>query len=924
MSSDPTTPLDAAYDHHQIEPPRLQRWLDARVFHAEPDPAREPYCIILPPPNVTGALHMGHALNATLQDILVRYHRMRGYCVLWQPGIDHAGIATQTIVERQLAEEGTNRHELGRETFLERVWQWKEQSGGRIIEQLKRIGASCDWDRVRFTMDEPSSRAVREAFVRLWDEGLIYRGERLINWDPVSHTALSDLEVEYEERDGELWEFAYPVQDSDHEIVVATTRPETMLGDVAVAVHPDDERYRELIGARLRHPFFPEREIIVIADDAVDPEFGTGAVKITPAHDPTDFDIGHRHGLPMINILTLDATINENGGPFQGLDRYAAREEVKARLRELGLERGTEAIRHNVTVSQRSGAVVEPMISRQYFVRTAPLAEAAQKAVQDGQTDILPDSWIKTWNHFLDNIQDWCISRQLWWGHRIPVFYDIQEMERVIREHAAAKRERTEASIALEAGASPAYVLGVALRTLPDDAVRRFSRASTEDLAAQEPDRYIQEADVLDTWFSSALWPFSTLGWPEETQDLDYWYPTSTLITGFDILFFWVARMMMMGVHLMHDVPFRHVVLHAIVRDEHGEKMSKTKGNVIDPLELINDWGADALRFTLAAMTTLGRDISLDRKRIEGYRHFANKIWNACRFVLRSPEPERLNIDPVHPLNRWILSEIREVTQKTIERLDQYQFGAYAQGVYQLIWDRYCDWYIEGAKVLLQDPETADETAATLRVAMDALLRLLHPAMPYVTEELFAALHGDPERLLGLESFVDVDTLPSDEESIGAFGIVAEAIQAVRTIRGENNLPPNQRLSALYEAPEGSPLADPRWTGIIRQLARLDGWAPTTSEAAPAFSGTAAGATFQIWVPLEGLIDVASEIERLEKSLQQTRKELERTQKKLANPSFVERAPQEVVEEQRRRMAETQEILTRTEAQLERLRSLAG
>ena len=867
---------------------------------------------------------MGHALNSTLQDILIRYHRMSGKSVLWQPGLDHAGIATQTVVERQLRAEGIDRRDLGREEFLKRVWAWKEQSGGTIVGQMKRLGTSCDWSRLRFTMDDHSSQAVLECFVRLWHENLIYRGERLINWDPASQTALSDLEVDHEEREGELWRFAYRVKNSSQEIVVATTRPETMLGDTAVAVHPNDERFRDLVGKQLEHPFFPARIFTVVADDAVDPEFGTGAVKVTPAHDPNDFAIGARHGLESLNILTLDAKINGNGGEFAGLDRFEARKEVKRRIAELGLDRGSESIKHAVTVSQRSGAVVEPMISRQFFVQAKTLAQNAQKTVAAGDTELIPESWKKTWDHFLDNIQDWCISRQLWWGHRIPVYYEMKRMETIVRKQAAELGIKTSAAIALDSGASPAYVLKTALATLPDDRIREFSTASVENLAAVEPDRYIQEEDVLDTWFSSALWPFSTLGWPNDTQELKHWYPNSVLITAFDILFFWVARMQMMGVHLLGQVPFKQVVLHAIVRDEHGEKMSKTKGNVVDPLELIDAYGADALRFTLASMTTLGRDINLNAKRIEGYRHFANKLWNAGRFVLRAiaeyGTPKNLEVEPTHPLNRWLLTDIGQTAARASQELGRYNFGAYAQETYQLAWDRYCDWYIEGSKSLLRDETYREETVAVLIRSLEAILRMLHPVMPFITEEIAAALPTEDDKFVTLRGFPVEAEFLIDEKAHSEFSTLVEGVHAVRAIRGENGLPANQPLELLLDAADNSPLQNPAWLSLLQALARVSALTKIRADAAPEFSGTYAGTTFQAWVPLSGLVDVRSEVERLEKVIKQAGADKTRAEKKLANADFVARAPADVVETEKRKIAEFSQIVSKSTLQLERMR----
>jgi len=919
------TVLTQSYDPERVEAEWPARWLRAGAFRSDPHADGEPFCVLLPPPNVTGALHIGHALNSTLQDILVRHARMAGKNVLWQPGLDHAGIATQTVVERKLAAEGKDRRTMGREAFLDEVWAWKENSGGRILQQMERLGASCDWDRLRFTMDAPSSRAVLEAFVQLWDEGLIYRGERLVNWDPATQTALSDLEVDHEQRQGELWQFAYPLADGDGEVVVATTRPETMLGDTAVAVHPDDERYRGLVGKRLRHPIFPERNLFIIADTYVDPEFGSGAVKITPAHDPNDFAIGQRHALPFLNILNPDATINEHGGEFSGMDRFDARRAVQKKLAELGLERGRETIEHAVTVSQRSGAVTEPMISRQYFVQMTGMAQAAKAAVDRGETALIPASWQKTWDHFLDNIQDWCISRQLWWGHRIPIFYDLDALPEAIRADADTRGTRTSLLNRLETDAPLHTLLPQALNELDDAAVRMLSKASTENLAAADPNRWVQEEDVLDTWFSSGLWPFSTLGWPDRTDALNTWYPTATLVTAFDILFFWVARMMMLGLHFMGRPPFDDVVLHALVRDEHGQKMSKTKGNVVDPVAMIETYGADAVRFTLAAMTSLGRDISLSPKRIEGHRHFANKLWNACRFVLRAlPEdatPPAAAQAPEHPWNRWLLQTIDATAADMNAAIEAYAFHDFCQLAYQLSWDRFCDWYLEGAKVLLQDAQWAEETRATLLTGFERLLRLLHPVMPFVTEELAAALPWQDDRPLALRSYPR--GAQADPKLARDWMLLQEAVTAVRNIRGENGLNPTQPLEVLLEpAAAAQHLLDETWRPLLTSLARISTLTPAHAAQAPEFSATYAGTEIQLWVPLAGLIDVDAEIHRLEKQLDDARKLHTQASRKLDNRNFVDKAPEDVVAKERDKLTEAEAVLTRAGAHLSRLQSL--
>jgi valyl-tRNA synthetase len=758
------------YDAPAVESHWYPQWQAAGVFQANPDDVlqrgKHPYVIMMPPPNVTGSLHMGHALFVTLQDILARNARMRGMATLWLPGVDHAGIATQTVVERELKRhEGKSRHDLGRDAFLERVWQWKHKHGGRIVDQLKGMGASADWSRERFTMDDGCNAAVSEAFVRMWNDGLIYRGERLVNWDPTTQTALSDEEVDSEEKDGEMWRFAYRVVGSDDEIVVATTRPETMLGDVAVAVHPTDERHQKLIGKHLVHPFFAQRVVLVIADDTVDPAFGTGAVKITPAHDPNDFDMGQRHKLPMINILTLDGTINEHGGPFAGLDRFEARKQVKAKLDELGFFRGTDKIRHQVPVSQRSGAVVEPMLSRQFFVRCKPLAEKSLEATRSGETRIVPAFWEKTWEHWMTNIRDWCVSRQLWWGHRIPVFYDLDKIDEVLEADANRKGQNTSAVQAQARGLRGKDLLRVVLATVDDDLVMKMCQASTANLEAAHPGRYVQEEDVLDTWFSSGLWPFSTLGWPHNTNDLKAFYPGAVLETGSDILFFWVARMVMMGTYFMGKSPFKDVFLHAIVRDAYGKKMSKSEGNALDPLDVITGIsrddllaktktypvpekklanvlkgiekeypdgipaaGADGLRFTLAALSAHGRDVKLSIPRAAGYRAFLNKIWNATRFVMmRVGDAPTLPIDQLSThmslADKAILAKLQRVIHDVDESIKDYRFDAMANHIYQFFWTEFCDAYIELVKPALDDnadKNTREAARATLVHVLDA------------------------------------------------------------------------------------------------------------------------------------------------------------------------------------------------------------
>ncbi|MBM4291168.1 MAG: valine--tRNA ligase, partial [Deltaproteobacteria bacterium] len=977
--AEPGDALSKVYDPNEAEGRWYKRWREAGVFAPKSD--RDPTCadpsyvIMMPPPNVTGSLHMGHALTATLQDILIRYHRMLGRDTLYLPGTDHAGIATQSVVERELArQEGKTRHDLGREAFLERVWAWKDKNGSRIVEQLMTLGVSADWGRARFTMDERCSRAVTEAFVRMWDDGLIYRGERLVNWDPKARTALSDEEVEHEERRGELWRFAYPFTDGSGEVVVATTRPETLLGDTAVAVHPDDERYQAHLGKTLRHPFFPERHLPLIADAYVDPAFGTGAVKITPAHDPNDFEMGQRHALPMINIFTLDAHVNERGGEFAGLERYEARRRVKAALEGLGLARGAEEITHNVSVSQRSGEVIEPMLSRQFFVRTQPLAALATAAVRAGETRVIPEGWVKTWDHFMDNIRDWCISRQLWWGHRIPVFYDLHALPAAVRAHAAEAGGRTEALALLEAAEALAEgaardaalrrALSVALNALDDERVRALSTASAHDLAAAEPGRFVQEEDVLDTWFSSGLWPFSTLGWPEQTPDLARFYPGAVLETGFDILFFWVARMMMMGTYFMGKAPFADVYLHAMVRDAQGRKMSKSLGNTIDPLDVIRGVsldeltaktrtypvpekllpqvlaglaqeypdgipasGADGLRFTLASLSGQGRDIKLSIPRVAGYRAFLNKIWNATRFGLM--RAEGVAARPLHEVrahltvaDRWVLSRLQAATAKVRDALSGYRFSEAADVIYHFFWSELCDWYIELAKGALSDraPMAQREAAcAVLFSALDQSMRLLHPLCPFQTEEIWQQLPGREARWPAVRfcaeaPYPEADAAWVDEEAEQTMGLLQTTLTLARNARHESGLP-IQKKAPLVVVTDSAPLtaALRAHDGELRRLAQLSDLSVFARGAfeAPRQAAINASAEVEVVVLLEGLIDLGAERERLTKELEKLAKQRDALARRVESPGFRDKAPAAVVAETEGKIADADEQIAR-------------
>ncbi|MCC7265731.1 MAG: valine--tRNA ligase, partial [Caulobacteraceae bacterium] len=755
--------LEKTFDSKTVEPRLYEAWERSGAF--QPRGEGEPFSIVIPPPNVTGSLHIGHALNNTLQDVLARFERMRGKAVLWLPGTDHAGIATQMVVERQLAEAGNmSRRDMGREDFVAKVWEWKAKSGGTIINQLRRLGASCDWSRERFTLDEGLSAAVRKVFVQLYKDGLIYRDKRLVNWDPHFQTAISDLEVEQREVDGHYWHFAYPLEDGSGEIVVATTRPETMLGDTAVAVHPSDERYTHLIGKAVRLPIV-NRPIPIIADEYPDPEKGSGAVKITPAHDFNDFQVGKRHNLPQINILDDFARINDNApAEYRGLDRFKAREKVVAAFEELGLLRGIEKTRHTVPHGDRSGVVIEPYLTDQWYVDAATLAKPAIKAVEDGRTVFEPRNWEKTYFEWMRNIEPWCVSRQLWWGHRIPAWWGADG-----RVFVAESEEQARA-------------------------------AAREHYGRDEPLR--QDEDVLDTWFSSGLWAFSTLGWPEKTEDLKRFYPTSTLVTGFDIIFFWVARMMMLGIHFMGDVPFDRVFINALVRDAEGKKMSKSKGNVMDPLELVDDYGADALRFTLTAMSGQARDIKLSRQRIEGYRNFGTKLWNASRFAQMNECVRVDGFDPAsvqQPINRWIRGETAKAATEITRALEGCGFDAAANALYRFVWNTFCDWYLEFAKPILNgDDEAARaETRATTAWALDEILKLLHPISPFLTEELWdktAEFGGPREGLLITAAWPDLPQSYVDPAADAEINWLVALITEVRQVRAEMNVPPGARI----------------------------------------------------------------------------------------------------------------------------------
>ena len=859
-----------------------------------------PYTIVIPPPNVTGSLHMGHALNNTLQDILVRWRRMRGADALWQPGTDHAGIATQMVVERQLAAKGIALARsgteaapgstlIGRDDFVARVWEWKAESGGMITRQLRRLGASVDWERERFTMDDGLSAAVLRVFVELYRENLVYRDARLVNWDPKLHTAISDLEVEQREVRGSLWHIAYPVDGMPGTtITVATTRPETMLGDTAIAVHPEDERFAALVG---RHAILPlvGRRIPIVADSYSDPAKGTGAVKITPAHDFNDFEVGKRHGLPAINVLTADARINDNAPEaYRGLDRFEARKRIVADLEALGALVKVEPHLHVVPHGDRGGVPIEPWLTTQWYVDAKRLAEPAIRAVEEGRTKFVPQAWEKTYFHWMRNIEPWCVSRQLWWGHQVPAWYGPDGEVFVDYDEQGARRQ-----------AQAHYGRDVELS---------------------------RDQDVLDTWFSSALWPFSTLGWPERTPELARYYPTDVLVTGLDIIFFWVARMMMMGLHFMKEVPFRTVYIHALVRDEKGQKMSKSKGNVIDPLDLVDRYGADALRFTLAAMAAQGRDVKLAESRVEGYRNFATKLWNAARFCQMNGCVLPAAFDPAWArltVNRWILGELSLAAQAVDAALEGFRFNDAAGAAYQFVWGTFCDWYLEFTKPVLsgEDEAAKAETRAVTAYVIREVLRLLHPMMPFVTEELWEKLGHGAGGMLVLSSWTAAGDLPRDAAAKAEMDWVVRAVTEIRTLRSEMNVPNAARLRlGVRDASDEVRARIARHDGVMRMLARLEA-IEDGMQAAPGCAQLAlADATFV--VPLAGVIDAAAEGRRLAKEIDRQRVAMEKFDRKLANADFLAKADPEVVEEQRERRAECAAALERLEAAAARLRAM--
>ena len=882
--------LSKTYDPKGMEDRLYRKWLDNKYFHAEVDRSKKPFSIVMPPPNITGRLHMGHALDNTMQDIITRFKRMQGYNTLWQPGTDHASIATEVKIIEKLKEEGTDKESLGREKFLERAWKWREEYGGIIVSQLKKLGISCDWDRERFTMDEGCNRAVNEVFVRLYDKGLIYKGNKIVNWCPVCATTISDAEVEYEEQASHLWHIKYPVKGEEGRFMeFATTRPETMLGDTAVAVHPDDERYKDLIGKTVILPFM-DREIPVVSDSYVDPEFGTGVVKITPGHDPNDFLVGERHGLPVINIMNDDATINENGGKFAGMDRYAAREQIVKELDEMGLLVKIEDYTHDVGTHDRCHTTVEPLVKQQWFVKMDTLIRPAADAVRNGEIKLIPERMQKTYFNWTDNIRDWCVSRQLWWGHRIPAYY-CKECGKLI-----------------------------VARSMPD---------KCPDCGCTEFD---QDPDSLDTWFSSALWPFSTLGWPDKTEELDYFYPTNVLVTGYDIIFFWVIRMAFSGYEHMGARPFDAVLFHGLIRDELGRKMSKSLGNGIDPLEVIDQYGADALRFTLVTGNAPGNDMRFSDQKIQASRNFANKIWNASRFILMNMEEKTISEPDRADLafeDKWILCRMNETAKAVTDNMEKYELGIAAQKIYDFVWDYLCDWYIEMVKPRLYDAENSKSRNAalwTLRKVLTAALKLLHPFMPFITEEIYCTLReetGDESS----EPSIMISSWPVFDESLdfraeaNAVDIVREAVKAVRNIRSEMNVIPSRKADirvvsgehGVREAFENCRI----FFASLASGAEISISDKDQGKGENDVSVVTGAAT--IFMPFADLIDIEEEKKRLLKKKERLEKELKRSNSMLSNEKFLSKAPEEKIKEEREKLQGYEKMMSEVEARLKAL-----
>ncbi|KAE9633425.1 MAG: valyl-tRNA synthetase [Epulopiscium sp.] len=874
--------MEKVYDPSKVEDRLYQKWLEKKYFHAEVDRSRKPFTIVIPPPNITGQLHMGHALDNTLQDILIRWKRMQGYNTLWMPGTDHASIATEVKIVQKMAEEGLTKQDLGRQGFLKRAWAWKEQYGGTIIKQLQKLGSSCDWDRERFTMDEGLSKAVLEVFVRLYEKGWIYRGVKIINWCPVCQTTISDAEVEHVEKGGHFWHIRYPMKDGSGYIQIATTRPETMLGDTAVAVHPEDERYKDFIGKTVILPLV-NREIPVVADEYVDREFGTGVVKITPAHDPNDFEVGLRHNLPQINIMNDDGTLNEAAGKYAGLDRYEARKLIVKDLEEQGYLVKIEDHVHNVGLHDRCNTVIEPMIKMQWFVKMEELAKPAIEVLKNGKLRFVPERFGKVYLHWLENIRDWCISRQLWWGHRIPAYYCDQ------CGHIEVAKETPKAC----------------------------SKCGCTS--------FKQDEDTLDTWFSSALWPFSTLGWPDKTEELDYFYPTDVLVTGYDIIFFWVVRMVFSGLEQMGDVPFKDVLIHGLVRDSQGRKMSKSLGNGVDPLEIIEKYGADALRLTLVTGNAPGNDMRFYYERVEASRNFGNKIWNATRFILMNLEGEdevQVKLEDLTAADKWILSKVNTLAKEVTENMDKYELGIAVSKLYDFFWEEFCDWYIEMVKPRLYNKEDNTRKAAlwTLKTVLINALKLLHPYMPFITEEIFTNIQNEEETIMlsAWPEFKEEWKFSVEEDEIE---LMKQAIRNIRNLRAEMNVPPSKKAKLIVVS-EDDKVLDIFERGKVffaslaygnEVLVQKD----KTGVDEDAVSTIIPGAT--IYIPFAELVDISKEIERLQKEKEKLIKEVERVEKKLSNKGFVEKAPQNVIEEEKEKQVKYKTMLEQVEERLKAL-----
>ena len=859
------TEMNKTYNPSEIEDRLYKKWMDKKYFHAEVDRSKKPFTIVMPPPNITGQLHMGHALDNTLQDILIRFKRMQGYNALWQPGTDHASIATEVKVTNKLKEEGIDKEELGREGFLKRTWEWKEEYGGRIVSQLKKLGSSADWDRERFTMDEGCSKAVQEVFIRLYEKGYIYQGSRIINWCPVCQTSISDAEVEYEDQAGHFWHINYPIVGTDKCIEIATTRPETMLGDTAIAVHPDDERYKDLVGKMVLLPIV-NKEIPIVADSYVDKEFGTGAVKITPAHDPNDFEVGKRHNLEEINILNDDGTINENGGKFAGMDRYEARKAIVKELEEEGYLVRIEAHEHNVGTHDRCHTTVEPMVKKQWFVKMSEMAKPAIEAVKNGDLRFVPGHFDRTYLHWLENIRDWCISRQLWWGHRIPAYYCDECGEIVVAKEIP--------SVCPKCGCT----------------------------------HFTQDEDTLDTWFSSALWPFSTLGWPEKTEDLDYFYPTNVLVTGYDIIFFWVLRMVFSGYEQTGKCPFSDVLIHGLVRDEQGRKMSKSLGNGIDPLEIIGQYGADALRLTLVTGNAPGNDMRYSEKKIIASRNFANKVWNASRFMLMNIEKADLSnvsLSDLTPADKWILSKANSLVKEVTDNMEKYDFGVAVAKLNDFIWEEFCDWYIEMVKPRLYNEEDTTKAAAlfTLKKVLTISLKLLHPYMPFITEEIFCSLQDEEESIMVSEwpVFEEEFDFKAEENEVE---MIKNAVRNIRNLRADMNVPPSKKAS-VYVVSEKEEVRrvfeDSKvFFATLGYASEVHVQADKAGIAEDAVSTVIPDAV--IYMPFAELVDVEKEIARLEKEAGRLEGEIKRAKGMLSNERFVSKAPVAKVEAEKEKL----------------------